>query len=225
MDAAEQPRRLLGLLLIEMGLISEEQLVQALEAQHRTGELLGEVLIGLGFVTRLAIQDALAKQRGVLLEPDPGFGGGLRDELIRRESRRESSVDQQPVGLREIESLRTDVAEAGIASLQHEPRVGQRKEKELEWKRELGRLRAEVDRHEQRLTELERELETACHALTMALRRTPPRNLSAIRSELTSLRLADPLSEPFLATVGRARKHITARRAALHQHSAVAIRP
>ncbi len=225
MDAAEQPRRLLGLLLIEMGLISEEQIVQALEAQHRTGELLGEVLIGLGFVTRLAIQDALAKQRGVLLNPDPGFGGGLRNELIRRESRRESSVDQQPVGSGELGSLRTDTPEADVAGLRHKPRVGQWKEKELEWKRELGRLCAEVERHEQRLTELERELETARHALTMALRGTAPRNLSTIPVGADEARLADDLSEPFLATVGRARKHITARRAALHQRSAVAIQP
>ena len=144
MDAVEQPRRLLGLLLIEMGLISEEQLVQALEAQERTGELLGEVLIGRGFVTRLAIQDALATQRGVLLTPDPGFGGGLRGELIRRESRREPSVDQHPLGSREIQSHGTEVPEASTASLQHEPQVDQRDETELglELKRELGRLSA-----------------------------------------------------------------------------------
>ena len=225
MDAAEQPRRLLGLLLIEMGLISEEQLVQALEAQRRTGELLGEVLIHLGFVTRLAIQDALAKQRGVLLKPDPGFGGGLRGELIRRESRREPSIAKQPVELGEIESVGTDAPEAGVASLQHEPRVGQWKEKELEWKRELGRLCAEVERHEQRLAELERDLETARHALTMAPRGTPPRNLSAIPVGANQARLADDLSGPFLATVGRARKHIAARRAVLHQQGAVPIRP
>ncbi|MGZ4395113.1 MAG: hypothetical protein ACXVZ2_07110 [Gaiellaceae bacterium] len=220
MDAAEQPGRLLGLLLIEMGLISEEHLVQALETQQRTGELLGEILIGLGIVTRLAIQDALATQRGELLKPDPGFGGGLRSKLIRRESRRESSVDQQVVEFCEIGSPATDAPEAGIGNLQREPREGQAKGKEL-----LQELRTQVERHEQRLTELERELETARHTLTMALRGTPPGNRSAIPVGVSEARLADDLSELFLATVGRARKHITDRRAALHQQSAAAIQP
>lgn len=221
MGAAEQPRRLLGLLLIEMGLISEEQLVQALEAQEPTGELLGEVLIGLGFLSRLTLQDALAKQRGVLLKPDPGFGGGLRGELIRRESRWQSSVHQQPLGIREIESHGTQVPEASIAGLQHEPRVGPWNEKELELQRELGELRADVGRHEERLAELERELEATRHALTVALRGTPPRYGLAIRLAGDQSCPADSLSEPFLATVGRARKHVNARRAALHQRSAV----
>ena len=38
MSAAEQPKRMLGLLLIEMGVISEEQLETALKVQEETGE-------------------------------------------------------------------------------------------------------------------------------------------------------------------------------------------
>jgi hypothetical protein len=74
----EQPRRLLGQILVEMGLISEDQLDEALAAQGETGELLGEVLIARGWVTRVAIHDALAVQRSLLVEPEPGLGGGLR---------------------------------------------------------------------------------------------------------------------------------------------------
>ena len=216
MDSAEQPRRLLGLLMIEMGLISQEQLVQALEVQRRTGELLGEVVVGLGFVTRLAIQDALANQSGVLLTPEAGFGGGLRDELIRRESRRGSAVDQQPLGLREIESRGTDGPQV---------RQPDKTGLDLELKRELRRLGAEVGRHDQRLEELEGELEKALNALTMARPATPPRNLQAIPVRADEARLVGDRSEPFLAIVGRARRHIAARRAALPQKSAVATRP
>ena len=115
MDAAKRRRRLLGLLLIEMGLISEEQLVEALKAQERTGQPLGEVLVGRGYVTRLAIQDALASQRGVLLKADPGFGGGLRDELIRRESRREPSVAQRPLESEKIAPHAPEEPEVSIA--------------------------------------------------------------------------------------------------------------
>lgn len=223
MDVAEQPRRLLGLLLIEMGLISEDQLAQALNAQKRTGELLGEVLVARGYVTRLAIQDALALQRGVLLKPDPGFGGGLRGELIRRESRTAASVDHKALGSRGTELGKTDVPEASIAGHRRQPQVGRQNETELEQelKRDLTRLSTEVGRHEQRLAELERELETARHDLAKALRGMPSSNVPAIGLGQLESWPAESLSEPFLATVGRARKHITARRAALRALVAV----
>ena len=74
--APQQPRRLLGQILIEMGLISEEQLQQALEAQQGTGQFLGEILIAHGCTTRRAIADALRVQSSLLSEPEFGFGGG-----------------------------------------------------------------------------------------------------------------------------------------------------
>jgi hypothetical protein len=76
--ATEQPQRLLGQILIEMGLVSERQVEQALEAQQETGQFLGEILIAHGWVTRTAIGDALRVQRGLLVEPDPGLGGGIQ---------------------------------------------------------------------------------------------------------------------------------------------------
>jgi hypothetical protein len=90
----EQPRRLLGQILVEMDLISEDQLDEALGAQRETGELLGEVLIARGFVTRVAIQDALALQRSLLVEPEPGLGGGLR----AREVGERASAISRPMG-------------------------------------------------------------------------------------------------------------------------------
>ena len=228
-NPAKQHRRLLGLLLIEMGLISEEQLAEALRAQERTGELLGEVLIGRGYVTRLAIQDALAVQRGVLLKADPGFGGGLRDELIRRESRREPSVDQRPLGLEKRDAVALENPQLSIADGHPEPRVSQqsetRLESESELERELGRLSAEVGKHEQRLAELELDLEVTHRALAEALRGLPPVNVSPVRLQTSGSRSGDDLSEPFLVTVGRARKHLAARRAALRQRSTVAAEP
>src|SRR5436309_3167238 len=87
MSALEQPRRLLGLLLIEMGVISEEPLEQALGVQEESGGRLGDILIARGYTSRLAIQDALAQQSGLWLEPEEGYGTGLRAKLIRREER------------------------------------------------------------------------------------------------------------------------------------------
>src|SRR5436190_24245693 len=87
MSAAEQPRRLLGLLLMEMGVISQEQLEEALAVQARSGERLGEILIELGHTSRLAIHDALAEQSDLFLEPESGYGTGLREKLVSREGR------------------------------------------------------------------------------------------------------------------------------------------
>ena len=88
--ATEQPRRLLGQILIEMGLISEWQLEQALEMQRETGQFLGEILIAHGWTTRTAVGDALRVQRGLLVEPDPGLGGGVQT--------RDSGERDGPVG-------------------------------------------------------------------------------------------------------------------------------
>jgi hypothetical protein len=207
-----------------MGLISEEQLLDALKAQERTGEPLGEVLVGRGYVTRLAIQDALASQRGVLLKADSGFGGGLRDELIRRESRREPSVAQRPLESEQIAPHAPEEPELSITA-RLEQRSETPVEPESEPTRELGRLCAEVGNHEQRLAELELELEKTRRALAEALRRTQPTNVSPVRLQTPDSRHADNLSEPFLATVGRARKHLAARRAALRQRGPVAVKP
>jgi len=55
----------LGQMLIEAGLITEEQLEIALREQKRTGEKLGEVLLRMGFVTREDILKVLSRQWGI----------------------------------------------------------------------------------------------------------------------------------------------------------------
>ena len=72
----EQPRRLLGQILIEMGLISEAQLSQALDEQQETRQYLGEILIAHGWVSRPEVGHALRVQRQLFAEPEPGLGGG-----------------------------------------------------------------------------------------------------------------------------------------------------
>ena len=53
--------RLIGGTFLERGLISPDQLESALEAQHLTGQLLGEILVAQGWITRLELADALAE--------------------------------------------------------------------------------------------------------------------------------------------------------------------
>lgn len=54
--------RRLGQLLIEAGVISKEQLTEALDDQMRSGERLGAILIKKGFISEMDLVVALAKQ-------------------------------------------------------------------------------------------------------------------------------------------------------------------
>src|SRR5438093_386815 len=143
MSAAEQPRRLLGLLLIEMGVISQEQLEEALAVQARTGERLGEILIERGYTSRLAIQDALAEQKTheqlhAELERELELARSAQSEAeaaAREHGRRLSAKDH---GLEEEAALRV-AAETAV----------QRARVELE------HLRAERRDGDQRLAQLE----------------------------------------------------------------------
>lgn len=73
MGAAEPLWLPLGELLVERGLLSALQLELALKEQQRTGRRLGEVLVGLGFVSEQALATMLLEQVGLAatsLEPD-----------------------------------------------------------------------------------------------------------------------------------------------------------
>lgn len=58
-------KKKLGDLLVDLGIITREQLQQALDLQRRTGGKLGRILIQLGFVTEEVLLYFLGKQAGV----------------------------------------------------------------------------------------------------------------------------------------------------------------
>src|SRR6266545_5763558 len=93
MDAADPGWRRLGALLVEAGLVSEHDLVDALAEQERSGQRLGEVLVARGLVSAAAVANALAEQRGSFLKTEHGFGTGLR-ALMGRSSVPESGAAQ-----------------------------------------------------------------------------------------------------------------------------------
>ncbi|MCR9334941.1 GspE/PulE family protein [Vibrio alginolyticus] len=62
-----QLRKRLGDLLVEEGIVSEEQIQQALNAQRSTGQRLGDALIDLGFITEKQMLDFLSQQLGLPL--------------------------------------------------------------------------------------------------------------------------------------------------------------
>jgi len=71
-------RRRLGDIFVERGLITDEQLKEALFKQCETGAKLGEVLVDLGFVDRVALAGVIGEQwddlrvtRGERKAPEP----------------------------------------------------------------------------------------------------------------------------------------------------------
>ena len=55
----------LGEILVEKGIISQEELKLALKEQHQTKEMLGHVLVRMGFVTEKKMLQVLAQQQGI----------------------------------------------------------------------------------------------------------------------------------------------------------------
>ena len=87
----------IGQMLIERGLLTPEQLRQALETQKQTTQLVGEVLTDLGFVEKKALYEALAEQLGTpYLEVSPEtVDAGVATLLPKEEAERYRAI---PVG-------------------------------------------------------------------------------------------------------------------------------
>jgi hypothetical protein len=84
-EAAHITWRPLGRLLVAKGLLSEDQLEQALEEQALTGRRLGEILVEFGCVSHSVLSLTLAEQYGIDLTTETGFGTGLRAQIERRQ--------------------------------------------------------------------------------------------------------------------------------------------
>ena len=62
----------IGELLVERGLITPRQLERALERQRSTGQFLGAILVGMGVIREEALLEAMSRQFGIPCEPlDP----------------------------------------------------------------------------------------------------------------------------------------------------------
>lgn len=61
----EKPKKRLGEILLEDGLLSRESLEEALEHQKREGGLIGQILIQLGLLTEEDLISVLARQLGM----------------------------------------------------------------------------------------------------------------------------------------------------------------
>lgn len=170
MEAAEKHVwRPLGAVLVAQGVITSEELEDALSEQVRSGRRLGEILIGRGLASPPAIVDALAEQAGQLFESEQGFGSGLRAEIVRRHRERRPPA---PIELVEAEAPAETADEMLVEADEPAPEP---------------------------------------EAVTVATPATPP-PASPVPEEPPPPR---GLSDDLTAAIGRARAHLTARRAAL----------
>jgi hypothetical protein len=175
-EAAHIPWRPLGRLLVERGLLRDDELEHALDEQEISGRRLGEILIELGCVTHSALSFALAEQYGFELTAETGFGTGLRAQIERRQDEgRGPDTEPPPQGVDPEQapalSLVPDPLEpTGVADdVLHLPQL------EEQW--------AKLAAAEERLAETESELAT--------LRRTGKRRRKQVARLIQRVRKRD----------------------------------
>jgi chromosome segregation ATPase len=157
--AAHVTWRPLGALLVEKGLLTAEELEDALAAQQTTGKRLGQILVDRGHVSGPALTNALAEQFGIELKTEEGFGTGLRAKIERRHSTRRPPVAVGEEVVAELPAdapVETEPSDANghgdLALAELEPQL------EEHWAR-LAAAEAERAARDARIAELEAELE------------------------------------------------------------------
>jgi hypothetical protein len=113
-------KRRLGDICVERGLITEEQLRQALVQQGESGTKLGEVLVDLGFVTRVGLAGVIREQWDDLRVAHGGAKAsessvGLRDQvraLTTELAERDKRIAQQDATISALLSQLADGAAA-----------------------------------------------------------------------------------------------------------------
>jgi predicted nucleic acid-binding Zn-ribbon protein len=91
MEAASVPWRPIGELFVARGVITQDQLEEALAEQAASGKRLGEILVDRQLMSSPELTHALMEQLGRQVAEDDGFGSGLWSEIQRRTARGEDS--------------------------------------------------------------------------------------------------------------------------------------
>jgi hypothetical protein len=98
MEAAAARRRPVGMILVEAGAITVEDLVSALAEQRQTRRRLGEILIDSGQITWLQLAEAIAEQARDL-DPEAGPPEPEPEPDPEPEPRPVSSIPPPPVSV------------------------------------------------------------------------------------------------------------------------------
>ena len=91
MEAASLPWRPIGELFVARGVITQDQLEEALAEQAASGKRLGEILVDRQLVSSPELTQTLMEQLGRQVAKEDGFGSGLWSEIQRRTARGDRS--------------------------------------------------------------------------------------------------------------------------------------
>lgn len=89
--------RRIGELLVLRGLLAEQDVASALAEQKRSGRRLGQILVDRGVISAGALDSTLAEQASEL-EPESGFGGGLRKAINGQREQNAQEDRRAPIG-------------------------------------------------------------------------------------------------------------------------------
>src|SRR6266542_7067080 len=145
-DHVQRPRRLLGEIMVEHGLLREDELAIALAEQERTGKPLGEVIVELGLASAGAVGNALAGQYGAPFRSEYGFSVPLPNVASALRTTRLPETDARAQAAAGSETvLRQPDADAGQASREQSgPELEAAKEGAERARQELAELREQA---------------------------------------------------------------------------------
>jgi DNA repair exonuclease SbcCD ATPase subunit len=167
---AQEP---LGTLLVKRGLLTDEQLSEALAEQKASGEPLGKIVVARGFASPATIAQALATQHGGVLKTEYGFATGFGTAL-----QPPTTVAAPPVS-----AGRAAAPAAGAARTGGAPRPADSLREELAHAAaETEKLRADNERLAQLRSDLERRVAAESQ------------RAAALERELTAAKEAGPAS-------------------------------
>jgi hypothetical protein len=110
-ENGKHPWRPLGQMLVERGLINEQQLENALREHASSGEPIGSVLVSLEYIPEETLRHVLLEQCGLDMTRQEGFGSGLLGQLERRGVGHRTAAREQTPPV-EPAPVRTEAVEA-----------------------------------------------------------------------------------------------------------------
>jgi hypothetical protein len=110
-ENGKHPWRPLGQMLVERGLIDEQQLENALREHASSGEPIGSVLVALEYIPEETLRHVLLEQCGLDMSRQEGFGSGLLGQLERRGVGHRTAAREQAATV-EPSPVKTEAVEA-----------------------------------------------------------------------------------------------------------------
>jgi hypothetical protein len=156
MESGRETQRPLGAVLVEQGLVTNDDVEGALAVQMETSQPLGEILLQRSLIARRTLAKALAAQTGGSLDEEGGFGSGLMAKiehlhLIRRGLQADKDRNEAQ------ETSAEEIGEPAVYEPPEDPLVALLRQRE----EELDARERELAKQEARLTRKERKLKRA----------------------------------------------------------------